>query len=773
VEASGQAPVEGSGLGPGELASLFLAMNHAAILSITDPAGTITWVNDKFCDISGYTRDELLGQNHRMLNSGLHPAEFFAGMWRTLGEGRVWRGLIRNRAKGGRFYWVDSTITPTQDARGALLGFLSIRVDITEQVTAQEDLKKSEQARNEKAAFVRSIFDCTNSAMAVVDAQGRILDVNDAWCRFARDNGADAETIRGIGTLYFREGLKGDNSEGLDAIHAGIRSVQQGTLPYFQVEYPCDSETTQRWFTMGVSPMPDHPGTVLISHQDITRRRRMEEYLRQASAAVEQSCASIFITNTSGTIEYVNAAFTEGTGYAAGEVLGRKPDILKSGEHTSEFYRDLWNTLAGGRVWRGRFHNRRKNGELTWEQSVISPLRDSGGRISHYVVSSENVTEALVLAEENQLLKLQFAQSQKMESLGSLAGGIAHDMNNVLGAILVIASANQEQQPEGSPLYQAMATIAKAAARGGQMVKSLLKFARLGSAEPAETMVDLSSVIQEVAQLLAWTTLSRVALRMELASDLRPIRGDATRLIHALMNLCVNAVDSMGGNGTLTLRTRNAEAGWIEVLIEDNGCGMSPEVLARVLDPFFTTKEAGKGTGLGLSMVQTAVQAHQGVMAIRSEPGAGTCVSLRFPALPCQDPASEAMPGAAPGTARPALSVLLVDDDDLVRNSVADLLTQLGHSATAFSRGELALAELERPRRYDVVMLDLNMPGLGGAGTLPRLRALCPGLPVILTTGSPDQTAVDLVKAFPKVTLLSKPFTKGHLQIHLECAEQA
>jgi signal transduction histidine kinase/ABC-type amino acid transport substrate-binding protein len=213
------------------------------------------------------------------------------------------------------------------------------------------------------------------------------------------------------------------------------------------------------------------------------------------------------------------------------------------------------------------------------EDTVISIVRD--------------VTERTRAEDENAKLQAQLQQAQKMDSLGSLAGGVAHDMNNVLGAILGMASANIEAQPVGSPAYRAFDTIIQAAARGGKMVRSLLSFARQSPVDEQE--LDMNAILREEVSLLERTTLAKVRLEMDLAPDLRPVRGDASALTHALMNLCVNAVDAMPDDGTLTLRTRNVDEGWIEITVEDTGSGMPKEVLEKALDPFFTTKGVGKG----------------------------------------------------------------------------------------------------------------------------------------------------------------------------------
>jgi signal transduction histidine kinase len=371
--------------------------------------------------------------------------------------------------------------------------------------------------------------------------------------------------------------------------------------------------------------------------------------------------------------------------------------------------------------------------------------------------------------EEIIRLKERLFQSQKLESLGLLAGGVAHDINNVLGAILGWSSTMQSTQVADSPACHdclarsAFSTISNAAIRGGKLVKSLLIFTRNTPQE--NDVINLNDIINEDVKILTHTTFSKVHFTLNIDPELRPICGDGPALTHAIMNLCVNAVDAMPEQGNLTIRTRNIDNEWVEVLVEDTGSGMSKEVLERALDPFFTTKEVGKGTGLGLSLVYQTVMSHGGQMDIQSEPNNGTRVGIRLPAF--KFPAvlvDSSPPPPQPKSSPRALSVLLVDDDSLIQSAIQAMLRISGHGVDVASSGEEALAKLETGFQPDVVILDMNMPGLGGRGTLPRLRALCPTLPVILSTGRIDQTVIDLAKTHPLVSLMAKPFRLGELQ---------
>jgi two-component system cell cycle sensor histidine kinase/response regulator CckA len=404
-------------------------------------------------------------------------------------------------------------------------------------------------------------------------------------------------------------------------------------------------------------------------------------------------------------------------------------------------------------------------GRMRWIRT-IGTAEWAEGRCVRLVGTIQDITERRRFEEEARLLQAQLNQAQKMESLGSLAGGVAHDMNNVLGAILAMATAHLDTQALPGATRRALETIAEAATRGGRMVKTLLSFARSVPAELAE--VHLNRVLQEEVHLLRDATLADVRVDLDLAPDLRPILGDATALTNAFMNLYVNSVDAMPGGGTLTIRTRNEDTHHVEILVADTGAGMAKEVLERALDPFFTTKPVGKGTGLGLPMVYSTVKAHGGRLTLRSMSGEGTQVRILLPACAPAAPAPESASRPLAPSALPALEVLLVDDDDLVQGSTRAMLEVLGHRATSALSGEEALALLAGGFNPDLVILDLNMPGLGGASTLPRLRALLPAVPVLLATGRTDQMALDLVQADPRVFLLSKPFSMRELGARLE-----
>jgi PAS domain S-box-containing protein len=267
----------------------------------------------------------------------------------------------------------------------------------------------------------------------------------------------------------------------------------------------------------------------------------------------------------------------------------------------------------------------RPSGELRTILVTVTPRSQVGGQEVQSIGVFRDITEAR--QAESVLQQLQ--ESRRLESLGTLSGGVAHNMNNVLGAILGLASANLELQPPGTTAHRAFDAIARAATRGAELVRSLLAFA--SREPPEERVLDLNALLQDEYRLMEASIPSAVTLTLDLDPGLRPILGDPSALSAALRSLWVNASDAMPDTGHLTFRTRNRDPEWVEVDVEDTGVGMSPEVLNRAMEPFYTTKEVGKGTGLGLSMVYSTVVKHGGKIDLRSRPGKGTRVRMLFP----------------------------------------------------------------------------------------------------------------------------------------------
>jgi PAS domain S-box-containing protein len=393
-------------------------------------------------------------------------------------------------------------------------------------------------------------------------------------------------------------------------------------------------------------------------------------------------------------------------------------------------------------------------------------IPDGAGRAARIIGINRDRTEHVKAESERRRLQEERQHSEKLESLGSLAGGMAHDMNNVLAGILGTAEMLREQFPDRDPVARSLDNIVYASRRGRDLVRSLTDFARKGSPEPRP--FDLNELLVREVELLRHSTLQKAQVVQDLDPQLPMLLGDVSALGGAIMNLAVNALDAMPGGGTLTFRTRALPNGRVELTVADTGQGMAPEVLTRAVEPFFTTKPVGKGTGLGLTRALGTVKAHGGSVEIQSEPGQGTAITLLLPCF--QQVRGEEPPEPVRAEARAAMRILLVDDDPVILDTMPPLLESLGHRVETADRGETALALLAAGMQVDLVVLDHNMPGLTGTETLVRLRELRPDLAVVLASGFVDSFTENLVTSLPQVWVLEKPYSLREIRRVLAAA---
>jgi len=739
-----------------------------SMMLLIDPEdGRIIDANPSAVAFYGHPKEHLLTMHLADINT-LTPTELKVAQ-DSVAEGNGAHFEFRHRLADGSVRDVAVSSSRIHLRERVLLH--SIIHDISERKRAEEALSRSQ-------AELQAIYAHAPVMMCVVDEERRILYVNPAMTEFT---GGSEDHLKGghacgiFGCIHAIEVPQGCGF-GTNCQACALKLALEDTLRngrgHRNIEYRTTlvNEGQAREVALLASTALFQAGGqrfLLLCLHDITDRKKVEEALRVSEeryrTQFHRASEGIFSLSPAGDLIEVNEAFARMHGYTREDMLSMNLRDLDTPETSVQMPERMGRLLAGEALTFEVEHYHKDGHGFPME--VSASLVSSGGT-PFILAFHREITERRQADAERRRLQAQLQQAQKMESLGSLAGGVAHDMNNVLGAILGLASAHLETQREGTPTHRALDTISKAAIRGGKMVQSLLRFARQSHGEEQE--LDLNTLLREEVRLLERTILAQVRLEMDLAPELRPIRGDASALSHALMNLCVNAVDAMPHQGTLTLRTRNIDQDWIEVLVADTGIGMPKEILEKAMDPFFTTKGVGKGTGLGLSIVYSTVKAHQGRVEIWSEPGQGTRVSLRFPACTAATGATQPNTRLATTPVTRALSVLVVDDDELIQSSMQSILEVLGHGAVAASSGEEALLMLEAGLEPDLVILDMNMPGLGGIGTLPRLRDLRPEVPVLLATGRADQTAQSLVDAHSGVILVPKPFGIRELQRNLD-----
>ncbi len=407
---------------------------------------------------------------------------------------------------------------------------------------------------------------------------------------------------------------------------------------------------------------------------------------------------------------------------------------------------------------------RRTDESVRWLRSRIRVHRNADGFPDklHGFVTDISTRKRL----EEQLL-----QAQKMEAVGTLAGGIAHDMNNVLGVVMGLGSVLQAGLEEDHPMRRHVEGILNAARRGRDLTSNLLGFARKGHSQ--HEPVSLNTVVEECLELIQRTVAKSVVVKTRLSGVLDSVDGDPNQLNQAFMNLCLNAIDAMPEGGTLMISTTNlrlldgdrdqfpklAAGRYVRVQVADTGEGISAENLARVFEPFFTTKPRGQGTGLGLAMVYGTMTTHGGAIEIESTPGTGTTVTLLLPAKPPRR--AEVRPAALPREtpAMPGGTVLLVDDEELFRYTGELMLSQLGYDTLAVENGASALEVCRhRGTELSLVLLDLQMPVMDGEETYQKLRDLVPGVPVLLCSGYAREEKAERLLAAGAQGYLHKPF---------------
>jgi PAS domain S-box-containing protein len=498
-------------------------------------------------------------------------------------------------------------------------------------------------------------------------------------------------------------------------------------------------------------------GTLL----DITDRLKAEEDLKRLSVAIEQAAEEIVITDPEGNIQYVNPAFERITGYERQEAIGRNPRLLKSGVHDRAFYENLWNTLKAGNIWKGRLVNRRKDGKLVHMDATISPLINSANKVTGYIALKRDVTEAV-------RIETQLRQAQKMEAIGTLAGGIAHDFNNILGAMMGYAElAKLRSKDEGIAAY--LEQILTACDRSRDLVQQILTFSRQTEQEKKPVM--LVPLVKEVVKFLRASLPSTIVINQSLKVPRDVILADTTQMHQLLMNLCTNAGHAMKDQGgTLTIALKEVAIGtedmlnltltkgrYLQLTVSDTGCGIRPEHMERIFEPYFTTKKKGEGTGLGLSVADGIVKSHGGVIRVYSEVGKGSVFHIYLPLVegrPERDGRSADTEALPRGSER----ILFIDDEKMLTQVAKMSLGELGYEVVAETDPTAAIARFREDRSaFDLVITDKTMLNMTGFDLAREIRSLRADIPIIMCTGFQDREDLEKSAALGINRLVAKP----------------
>jgi PAS domain S-box-containing protein len=495
---------------------------------------------------------------------------------------------------------------------------------------------------------------------------------------------------------------------------------------------------------------------------DVTAQKQTEQKLRRLAAAVEQATELIIVLDLQGAIEYVNPAFVQSTGFLPVDALGQPFWFLFESESEVPPFTLIAQRIQETGSWIGRHKWRKKNGSVLSGQLVISAIRDQNAATVNFVLLARDVTQELKLEEQ-----VRFAQ--KMEAIGLLAGGVAHDFNNILQIILGHTQLALEFDLSAAERREGLQFVKEAAERAMQLTRQLLVFGRkqpllMEDVDPNQLVADLLKMVRRlIGEHIAVDFVPGIAL-----GNIRVNKGQMEQV---LLNLCVNARDAMPQGGRLTIELENvsfdseyceahpwARPGrYLLMGVTDTGSGMDPATLARAFDPFFTTKPKEKGTGLGLSVVYGIIQQHDGLIDVRSEAGAGTTFKIYLPTV-------ERVAGAAGGKSADAPApgtgtILLVEDEDAVRKLATKVLERGGYRVLSACDGREAVDIFRlHSDEISLLMLDAVMPNMGGREAYERIAAMRPGIPVLFCSGYSADVLQPGFALRPEMQLVQKPY---------------
>lgn len=672
-----------------------------------------------------------------------------------LSENRAGEEFIVRCRNGEQRIWKFSSSPLGVHTDGSRL-VLSMAIDITEAKHAEDNLRKRDSR-------LRALFDLESLGVAHVSLDsGRIIDINKGY-----------ETLTGYSReellkMNFREITHPDDREhDWELFTAAVK----GLAPYRNEKRYLRKDGTSVWVRLNVAFEYDterRPVQTVAICEDISERKEAEAEQNRLKMAVEQSGEMFMITQPDGTILYVNRAFVETTGYSQSEILGANPRILKSGKQDAEHYRAMWAALMRGETWQGRIINRRKDGSLYTADTVISPIRDNKEHTLYYAAVARDITEQLRISN---LL----AQAQKMDSIGRLAGGVAHDFNNMLSVILGRVDLALDDLPMDGPLRESLQEVHEAASRSADLTRQLLAFARRQPAAPQ--LLDLNQTLKNMLKMLTRLIGEDIDLIWKPDYSIPSVRMDPSQVDQILTNLCVNARDAIGTEaGKITIESgfaRFDEAYCLDhpgfvpgnfamLAVSDNGSGLDDDIREHLFEPFYTTK-SGTGTGLGLATVYGIVKQNQGFINVYSEPGNGTTFRIYLPAQR-EAVSAQAESSDPPLPARGQETILVVEDEPAVLEVARTMLTARGYKVIGAASPEQALeAAAMHDEEICLLITDVVMPGMNGKELAQKLLGLYPSLKCIYMSGYTANVIAHRGVLDEGVHFIQKPFSIADL----------
>jgi len=638
---------------------------------------------------------------------------------------------------------------------------LNHRIKLLEEKLLEES-RAIESLRDSEKRY-RRLFESAKDGILILDADtGKVVDVNPFLLQLL---GYPYDTLHG--QHIWELGVFKDIAASKDA----FKVLQDNEYIRYD-DLPLESHDGQSIAVEFVSNvyLVDHSKVIQCNIRDITAQKRAKAERKRFMAAIGQVAEAIFMTDDQGNIQFVNPAFERMSGYSREESVGRNPCFLKSGEQSDQFYKDLWDTISDGRTWAGRIVDKSRDGTLYTLNTSISPVRDAAGRIVNYVAVQRDITEDL-------RLEAQFQQAQKLEAVGLLAGGVAHDFNNILSVILGYAELALRSVDPDQPLHEYLDEIYKAAIRSADITRQLLTFARKQTIMPV--VLNLNQNAESMLNMLRRLLGEDIELIWRPEVDLGPVKMDPSQVDQILANLCVNARDAIADVGKVTIETRNVvideaycahHAGFVAgeyvmLAVSDDGCGMDKKTLSQIFEPFFTSKGAGQGTGLGLSTVYGIVKQNNGFINVFSEPDNGTTFKIYLPrykghTIDTQQDSAEGIPLGNGET------VLVVEDESAILNVSKIMLENLGYRVLAADTPGVAI-ELARKCASEIrlAITDVIMPEMNGRDLADRLQSLIPGLKILFMSGYTANVIASRGVLDEGVDYIPKPFSIKELAV--------